>query len=190
MHKTPWRAICTYAVGVHLISADSSAALLSLEPVAGQLHAHRRRRRCFALKRVGFGVFTWARQLFMNDLKLKMVAADARRKWLPREKVMPGKPGGDDGDAHAGDQSESSPLVRSSVRWSGTALPPMGVSRVWQRDRVRSSLGLRAAGDARSSPLNYVMLCLGYRFEALLLCFHIMLFHAFIPIHSLRGGFW
>lgn len=37
----------------------------------------------------------------MNELKLKM-AVDARRKWLPREKVMPGKPGGDDGDAHRG----------------------------------------------------------------------------------------
>lgn len=46
----------------------------------------------------------------MNELKLKM-AVDARRKWLPREKVMPGKPGGDDGDAHAADQSESSPFV-------------------------------------------------------------------------------
>ncbi|KAK5612766.1 hypothetical protein CRENBAI_007473 [Crenichthys baileyi] len=33
-----------------------------------------------------------------------------RRKWLPREKVMPGKPRGDDGDAHAADQSEGSPL--------------------------------------------------------------------------------
>lgn len=40
------------------------------------------------------------------------MAVDARRKWLPREKVMPGKPGGDDGDAHAADQSKSSPLVR------------------------------------------------------------------------------
>lgn len=70
-----------------------------------------RRRRCFARKNVSLGVFTRAKQLFMNELKLKM-AVDARRKWLPREKVMPGKPGGDDGDAHTADQSESSPLVR------------------------------------------------------------------------------
>lgn len=49
----------------------------------------------------------------MNELKLKM-AVDARRKWLPREKVMPGKPGGDDGDAHSSDQSGSSPLDRPS----------------------------------------------------------------------------
>ncbi|KAJ4931224.1 hypothetical protein JOQ06_025522, partial [Pogonophryne albipinna] len=49
------------------------------------------------------------------------MAVDARRKWLPREKVMPGKPGG---DAHTADQSESSP---SPVQWSGTTLPPMGV---------------------------------------------------------------
>lgn len=65
----------------------------------------------------------------MNDLKLKM-AVDARRKWLPREKVMPGKPGGDDGDAHTADQSERSPFP---VQWAGTALPPMGVIWVWQR---------------------------------------------------------
>ncbi|KAM3613856.1 uncharacterized protein V6R79_005981 [Siganus canaliculatus] len=39
------------------------------------------------------------------------MAVDARRKWLPREKVMPGKPGGDNGDAHNADQSQSSPLV-------------------------------------------------------------------------------
>lgn len=58
-----------------------------------------RRRRCSARKNVSLGVFTRAKQLFMNELKLKM-AVDARRKWLPREKVMPGKPGGDDGDAH------------------------------------------------------------------------------------------
>lgn len=67
----------------------------------------------------------------MNELKLKM-AVDARRKWLPREKVMPGKPGGDGGDAHAADQSESSPFVLPPVQWSGTALSPMGVSSVWQ----------------------------------------------------------
>lgn len=59
------------------------------------------------------------------------MAVDAQRKWLPREKVMPGKPGGDDGDAHAADQSQSSPLLRPTpVQWTGTALPPMGVSGV------------------------------------------------------------
>lgn len=46
----------------------------------------------------------------MNELKLKM-AVDARRKWLPREKVMPGKPGGDDGDAHT-----SEPIREQSAR--------------------------------------------------------------------------
>lgn len=93
---------------------------------------------------VSLGVFTCAKQLFMNELKLKM-AVDARRKWLPREKVMPGKPGGDDGDAHTADQSESSPSP--PVQWSGTALPPMGVSRVWQGTVCTGqvSLGLYAA---------------------------------------------
>ncbi|KAK5862409.1 hypothetical protein PBY51_017809 [Eleginops maclovinus] len=57
------------------------------------------------------------------------MAEDARRKWLPREKVMPGKPGGDDGDAHTADQSGRSP---SPVQWSGKALPPIGVRWVWQ----------------------------------------------------------
>ena len=68
----------------------------------------------------------------MNELKLKM-AVDARRKWLPREKVMPGKPGGDDGDAHRGRPiREQSARPSPPVQWSGTALPPMGVSWVWQ----------------------------------------------------------
>lgn len=84
-------------------------------------------------------LFTCAKQLFMNELKLKM-AVDARRKWLPREKVMPGKPGGDDGDAHTLDQSESSPPVCAPpplVQWSGTALPPMGVRWVRHGGRVQ-----------------------------------------------------
>lgn len=67
----------------------------------------------------------------MKELKIKM-AVDARRKWLPREKVMPGKPGGDDEDAHA--LRTNGRAVRSSVspplpvRETGTALPPMGAS--------------------------------------------------------------
>lgn len=72
-----------------------------------------------------------ARQLFLKELKIKM-AVDAGRKWLPREKVMPGKPGGDDGDAHALPTNERA--VRSPVspplpvKETGTALPPMGAS--------------------------------------------------------------
>jgi len=31
----------------------------------------------------------------INELNLKMAVDGDRRKWLPREKVMPGKPGGD-----------------------------------------------------------------------------------------------
>lgn len=85
-----------------------------------------RRRRCSARKNVSLGVFTRAKQLFMNELKLKM-AVDARRKWLPREKVMPGKPGGDDGDAHTrgpiGEQcarpSPASLVVRNSPATHG-----------------------------------------------------------------------
>lgn len=55
---------------------------------------------------------TRARQLFLKDFKTKM-AEDARRKWLPREKVILGKPGRDDGDAHALPTNERA--VRSSV---------------------------------------------------------------------------
>lgn len=119
MHYALWWTICTYAFGVYLISEDRllrCRSALFLEPVAGNyiqtapsmlLRAQTRRS----------ASFTWARQLFAYELKLKM-AVDAGRKWLPREKVMPGKPGGDDGDAHAADQSKSSPLMRprSAVR--------------------------------------------------------------------------
>lgn len=108
----------------------------------------KRRRRCsFVRKRVGRRVFTWARQLFMNELKLKM-AVDARRKWLPREKVMPGKPGGDDGDAHRGrpirEQSARPspppprPVVRNSPATHGRQL---GMARTVYAWRV--SLGLK-----------------------------------------------
>lgn len=113
MHKTLRWTICTYAFGVYLISADSllrccSALLCSvLEPVAGN-YMHTAPSMLLRAQMLSLGVFTWAKQLFVNELKLKM-AVDARRKWLPREKVMPGKPGGDDGDAHTADQSESSP---------------------------------------------------------------------------------
>lgn len=65
----------------------------------------------------------------MNELKLKMAVLDARRKWLPREKVMPGKPSGDDAGTSRGargDQWERSPRGRP-VQWSGAGLPPMGV---------------------------------------------------------------
>lgn len=48
----------------------------------------------------------------LNDFKIKM-AVDVRRKWLPREKVMPGKPGREDGDVHASSTNETA--VRSSV---------------------------------------------------------------------------
>lgn len=60
------------------------------------------------------------------------MAVDARRKWLPREKVMPAKMGGDDGDANALSTNERA--VRSSVapplpvQETGAAPPPMGAS--------------------------------------------------------------
>lgn len=60
------------------------------------------------------------------------MAVDARRKWLPREKVMPAKAGGDDEDAHASPTNERS--VRSSaapplpVLETGAAPPPTGDS--------------------------------------------------------------
>ena len=53
---------------------------------------------------------------FMNGWKLKM-AVDARRKWLPREKVMPGKPGRRRrGRARRRGQSESSALRPEQAR--------------------------------------------------------------------------
>ena len=82
---------------------------------------------------------------FLNELKLKM-AVDAGRKWLPREKVMPGKPGGDDGDAHAAGQSGSSPLagprLPAPAQRPGAALPPTGVRGVLQ-------VSARAPGASR-----------------------------------------
>lgn len=42
----------------------------------------------------------------LNDFKIKM-AVDVRRKWLPREKVMPVKPGREDGDVHASSANET-----------------------------------------------------------------------------------
>lgn len=51
---------------------------------------------------------------------------------MPREKVMPAKAGGDDGDAHASPTNERA--VRSSVapplpvQETGAAPPPMGAS--------------------------------------------------------------
>lgn len=67
----------------------------------------------------------------LNDFKIKM-AVDVRRKWLPREKVMPGKPGREDGDVHA--SSTNGTAVRSSVppppvKETGTLLPPTGARR-------------------------------------------------------------
>lgn len=66
----------------------------------------------------------------LNDFKIKM-AVDVRRKWLPREKVMPGKPGREDGDVHGSSTNETA--VRSSVpppvKEIGTLLPPMGARR-------------------------------------------------------------
>lgn len=76
--------------------------------------------------------FTRARQLFLKELKIKM-AVDVRRKWLPREKVMPGKPGGDDGDAHALRTNERA--VRSPVS------PPLPVKETGNSSATHGSSG-------------------------------------------------
>lgn len=95
--------MCTYAVVVYLVSVDGRTAAVLLgcsEPVAGTyVCTHARSVDAVFSPNASIAALTRAGQLFLNEFKIKM-AVDARRKWLPREKVMPGKPGGDDGDAH------------------------------------------------------------------------------------------
>lgn len=64
----------------------------------------------------------------LNDFKIKM-AVDVRRKWLPREKVMPVKPGREDGDVHASSANETTVSAPPPVKETGTLLPPMGARR-------------------------------------------------------------
>ena len=90
-------------------------------------------------------VFTCARQLFMNELKLKMAVVDARRKWLPREKVMPGKnraetTGTSRGEARGRPMGAQSACVAVPCCGLGLVCHPW-VSGGYDRDEGANALG-------------------------------------------------
>lgn len=121
--------ICTYAFAVYLFSADSLLRCCSALFGARRwkLHAHSAGDAALCAN-VSLGVFTWAKQLFMNDLKFK----DGRgcsEEVVAKGKGHARKTGR--GRAHRrpiGEQSVPCPVVRNSPATHGR---PLGMAGVW-----------------------------------------------------------
>lgn len=139
--------MCTYAVGVYLISADSL-----LRCCSAQFGACRWKATCTQRRRWRFERKCVGRRVYMSETTFHEWVKIKDGRGCSEEVVAKGKGHARKtgrrrrGRAHRQPIREQSARPSpSSVQWSGTALPPMGVNWVWQGTvRTRNtSMGLK-----------------------------------------------
>lgn len=139
MHKTLRWTICTYAFGVYLISADSllrcCSALLCFGACRWKLHAHSAVDAASCANVV-------ARRVYMSETTFREWVEIKDGRGCSEEVVAKGKGHARKTGRRRRGRAHRRPIREQSVssvnppsppvQWSGTALPPMGVSWVWQ----------------------------------------------------------